>query len=152
MDFIIEVIDERETKDGKKYKSVTLNGGSETYEKVSLWSDDPNYASYVEGGRISGDVYKNAKGYWNFKGLEQKKTYTTRTNAVTKAVKEKNENIVAAQDRKHDAIKMAGAQRDAVLMVTTFNAKDPFPTEAELKSAIEAWMRYFLGLQDVPFI
>lgn len=151
-DYIIEAMEERETSAGKKYQSVTLSSGSETYEKVSLWSDStPGYTELAINSKLVGEVTKNAKGYWNFKA-EGAKVASRSAGAITKAIETKNNNIVAAQDRKNDSIRMAGAQRDAVLMVTTFEANAPFPTDAELKAKIESWMKYFLGLGDQPFI
>lgn len=151
MKYIISNVTERETTAGKKYLSVTLTAGEEQFEKVSLWSDDPDYATFQDGATIKGTLTKNEKGYWNFKKEGDKPAYKGGA-AISKAMETKATNIEIAQDRKHDAIKMAGAQRDAVLMVTTFEADAPFPTEAELKAKIEGWMRYFLGLKDQPFI
>lgn len=150
MEYFIETLELKEAASGKSYKSVTLNGGGETYEKVSLWPETEGYESFIEGGKIVGEVYKKGN-YWNFKPANAKPAYKG-GGAITKAMEKKNDNIVAAQERKHDAIRLAGAQRDAVLMVTTFEANTPFPADNELKSKIEAWVRYFLGLQDQPFI
>ncbi len=72
-DYIIEAMEERETSTGKKYQSVTLSNGSETYEKVSLWSDStPGYAELAINSKLTGEVAKNAKGYWNFKAPDSK--------------------------------------------------------------------------------
>ncbi len=150
MEYFIETVEEKQ-KDDKKWKTVTLNGGSQTYERVSIWPDYEGYAAVVEGAKLVGEVYQKGQ-YWNFKAATKSAYTGGKTGAMTKVMETKAANISAAQDKKHDAIKMAGAQRDAVLMVTTFEKNSPFPTDIELKQKIEAWMKYFLGLQDSPFI
>ncbi len=141
----------RQTSAGKEYKSVTLKSGDQSYEKVSLWSDNPDYASFVEGGRISGEVFKNEKGYWNFKSANAKPAFKG-GGAITKAQETKRVDIEAAQERKHDAIARAGAFRDATL-VTIASLKDaPFPDDADFKRVWESWVKYFLGKGEEPFV
>lgn len=151
MEFNIDTLEVRQTSTGKEYKLVTLKSGDETFEKVSLWSDNPDYTSFVEGGRISGEVFKNEKGYWNFKPANApKKTFGG--GAVTKNMEVKNTNIIAAQERKNDSIARAGAFRDATL-VTLASLKDqPFPSDADFKREWESWVKFFLGKGEEPFV
>ncbi len=153
MEFIIDTLEIRQTSAGKEYKSVTLKSGDQSYEKVSLWSDNPDYNTFVEGGHISGEVFKNEKGYWNFKSANAKTAYTGgKTGAMNKVMETKNTNIMAAQDRKNDAIARAGAMRDATL-VTIASLKDqPFPTNDDFKHEWESWVKYFLGKGEEPFV
>jgi hypothetical protein len=153
MNYALDTVEVRRTKTGdKEYKFCTLKTENETFERVSIWPDYAGYAAVVEGGVVSGEVFKKGE-FWNFKGENQKPAYTGgKTGAMSKVMETKNSNILAAQDRKHDAIKLAGAQRDAVIMVSTFEANTPFPTDVELKAKIEAWMKYFLDLGNQPFI
>ena len=143
MEYTITTVESKTWQD-KPYKSVTLQAGEEKYDKIGLWPRDPNYASYVEGAVISGSVFKNEKGYWAFKSENSKPTYN-KSSAVNKAMDRKEESNEKFQDNKDRAIRLAAAQRDAVLMVTTFEAGTPFPTDAELKAKFIAWRDWFLS-------
>lgn len=115
-----------------------------------------NWAGMVEGHVFEGNVWTSEKGTTYLFPPKQAKSSPrggfARNTGIKEAQETKRNDIESAQVRKHEAIAMAGAQRDAVLMVTTFEALSPFPTDEELKSKIESWMKYFLNLQSQPFL
>lgn len=153
MQYGIDTVEVRTAKNsGKEYKSCTLKTENETFERVSIWPDYEGYAAVVEGGVVSGEVFKKGE-YWNFKGENQKPAYTGgKTGAMNKVMETKNSNILAAQDRKHDAIAKAGAFRDATL-VTLASLKDqPFPLDEEFQAEWTKWVKYFLNVGEQPFI
>lgn len=72
-------------------------------------------------------------------------------------------NIPTTQEDKYEAIKLSAAQRDAVLIVSTFKkptaglvngttiGRDTLEDE-EIKSEIEKWYKYFLNFGEQPLI
>lgn len=151
--YTIDIVDVKTTSAGKEYKSVTLKAGTETYEKVSIWSDNPDYDAVVEGGKISGEVFKNEKGYWNFKGATAPKTaYKGGAAGINKAMEVKAQNIEKAQDRKDDSIAISGAMRDATLISLAALRDRPFPTDEEYKAEWTRWVKWLLSKRNEPFL
>ncbi|MDD5068883.1 MAG: hypothetical protein PHN89_04805 [Candidatus Pacebacteria bacterium] len=125
--------------------------------KVSLWSDFPDFANLKPGSEVNGDLVK-AKDPKYGPTLYPAKTYSQwkpKPKAdIPKMMEAKKESIQQFQEVKNDSIKVAGAQRDATLMVTTFYkiAEDGLnPTDEMLKTKWQMWKSYFLGQSDAPF-
>src|SRR5260221_11350 len=100
------------------------------------------------GDTIKGEIVKNG----NFTNFKATKTNIGRSGgnngAINKAMDKKNESIKGFQENKEISIKLSGAMRDAVLMVTTFypeaSEKSLIDKEVYLQGRIEKWRRYFL--------
>ncbi len=141
----------KKTTKGAPYKQFTLDNG----KPLNVFDFDARYTELAVGVDILDTELVYDPKWLNYKLAPSAKApgaFKRDPGAMTKAMDKKNENIHAAQDRKHDAIRMAGAQRDAVLMVTTFEKNEKNLSDVELRETIEKWMKYFLNLQDQPFI
>lgn len=169
--YTVQNVENKITSTKKPYKRVTLvDGYGERTERVSIWSDFPGYHGIEDGSEIMGQITKSPDGkFVNLKptasgGYSPKPAYSGggqsrgSSYGVKAAQERKAESIEHAQDRKELSMRLAAAQRDAVLMVTTFFAKEPLPTDTELRDAINNWREWFLKEgkdakddQDVPF-
>lgn len=151
-EYLIDIVEERKTGEGKEYKSATLKAGTDTFDRVSIWSDHPDYALVVEGGKITGEVFKNAKGYWNFKGATAKPAYTGGKTGIKAAQDRKATDIKTAQDNKGQAIKIASAFRDATLLLIA-QYPDGLPAEWQKEhQAIREWLiNDWSNRENLPF-
>ena len=143
-EYTIEWLERKTTSTGKAYMQITLEGEGE--KKVSIWSDFPDFANIMPGGKVSGELKQNDKGYWNL--------YPPRTGAkpnggafkqkvIEEAQARKAGDIERFQGNKEEAIRIQSAQRDAVLIVTQLQRD--LITENEIKEAIVAWRNWFLS-------
>ena len=129
--------------------------------KFSIWSDFPNFAEINASSTLEGNLW-NKPGTTSWTLYPPKPEQTTQGGAYTKPqggfkagmakmVEQKQQGIKEAQETKHEAIKEAGAQRDAVLIVTTFYpelASDPLLTSEKEKVIQEKymhWREFFLN-------
>ena len=71
---------------------------------------------------------------------------------IAKAQETKAANIEKAQDRKQDAIALAGAFRDATLISLAQLKDEPFPTADEFKETWTYWVRWILSKNNEPFV
>lgn len=104
---------------GTQYVSATLTDEQGTsYDKINAFRGEFN------GTEVEGSLVKNGN-FWNF---ETKTTFTANipprtNNAITQAQEKKADDIQYAQDRKNDAIQLAGAITNAThLTVAEANA------------------------------
>ena len=127
------------SKSGKNYKQATIANESGVETDVSVWPDFDQYAQVETGSEVEGIVVEN-NGYQNLKS-ENKKSYS---GGINKMMQKKEESIEKFQGTKNEAIKLAGASRDATLMVTTL-----FPIlysnyrEEDLKKKWNEWRDFF---------
>ncbi len=144
----------KQTKNGAPYKLFTMEDNHKLavfnfdarYNDLNVGVDlpdselvfDPAYSSYKLRPLPKPAQIKGAGGYRNAQ--------------IEKVMDRKEESIKTFQESKQEAITLSAAQRDAVLMVTTFDSNEPFPTDAELQEKIETWMKYFLNLHNQPFL
>jgi hypothetical protein len=137
-----EVKKEGETN-GRKWKitNMTLTDSvGNTYDEVSTF--DP----VIAGQEIDGFI--ETKGmYKNFKKSLEKPKFMQKpdiSKQVEKAQARTEASIGKTMDRKEESIKLAGAQRDAVLIVTNLfpNGQE---TEQEIKEKIIKWRNFFLN-------
>lgn len=148
------------TPDGKEVGDVSVN---RTNKKNEVF---PNFDAIVEGADIEGTLWASATGkqylFAPKAPLQRPKFMGGGTAAqevkgkqIEKAQETTFTHVKEAQDRKQDAIILSAAQRDAVLMVTTFEVAQPFPTDAELRAKIIEWREWFLkehkSRADLPF-
>lgn len=158
-------IDWIETK-GPDWKVATLtNEMNKTEKEVSINRTSkkgevfPNFDALQVGQTIEGELWQSGAGKWYLFPPQPKSQYraptsnggASRGSQMAKVMETKNQNIKEAQETKHEAIKLAGAQRDATLIVTTFYANLVL-TDVEIASKVEQWMKYFLNLGEQPFI
>ena len=125
MSYTITNVQKKTAKSGKEFIKCVI-GDKETV----IFSTFPDFANLAENSVVDGDLSKgepyNGKDQYTLWPL--KKQYVPRGNGgsagMKAAVEAKNTNINKAIDRKEESIKLAGLQRDAVLLVTTFYVEE----------------------------
>ena len=134
------------------YKKLTLeNMNGAVFEGVSAFAwKFPNQASLVAGAEIEGSIvidgnYKNLVG-----GIEKKSNSNFKAQQIEKVMEKKSENIGKILDRKEESIRLASAQRDAVLLTTTLIANTPAGDieEKEVRQMVIKWRNWFLLDQE----
>lgn len=109
------------------------------------------------GGTIEGEIVQNGQ-YLNFKKkleapefIKNSRGSNFKAQQIEKAVEKKNEAIAHFQDEKEKSIALAGAQRDAVLIVVQKMATSPDLLdkvawdEQLIKEEIIKWRNWFLS-------
>jgi hypothetical protein len=158
LEYTIEWIEVITTSTGKKKADATVKDPQGKTTEVNIWEDFPNFAGLMNGSKISGEVVppKDPKYKPSLYAPRTPKTgsqSTYKTKLMNDAMEKKEASISHSQDRKEEAIKLASAQRDAVLMVTMIN-KDRSTSESALKEEIIKWRDWFLSkdfTDVVPF-
>lgn len=158
-DHKIEWMEEVVKFDKKAYECSNEEDGKFTiYEKDREGVDFPGFADIKPGSVIRGNMYTNDKGY---KTLYPPKAPKARAGGPSIAMMEKKEkSIEKFQANKEESIREAGAQRDAVQMVTTFYGNDwanlysvgkmtETELDARIKAKYEEYRKYFL--EETPF-
>lgn len=117
----------------------------------------PNFDGIAPGADIEGELWRSDAGKWYLfapkpkgEGLGTRPAWVKPKADMTRVMEKKQESIEKNMDVKNEAIKMAGAQRDAVLMVTTFYATQAL-SEEELQAKVEYWYQYFINRLSQPF-
>ena len=147
--------------DKGQYASVSINRVSK--QGVPF----PNFENLQNGGEVEGNLWLSPKGkYYLYapnpeEGSElppraqttTQRAYTPKSSPIKQAMKQKEESIAKFQDSKENSIKLAGAQRDAVLIVTTMMQNLPAITstmmgEDSIKEAIIKWRNWFLNDEE----
>lgn len=152
MTYKLDWMERKTTSVGDKW-NCNLSASDGTHEGITLWVKD--WPTVALAQTVEGELVVKQNGQYTNKTLYPLKASPRASTGFRKpnmeaVVAQKNENIRENMDTKHEAIKMAGAQRDAVLMVTTFNADGSF-NDDELKEKIEEWYQYFLNRGSQPF-
>ncbi len=138
-------------KDGEKeYKDVSINRVNKKGETF------PGFDDLQPGRDVEGELWESPSHKWY---LFAPRPESTRGGAggafkqaqIEKTMDKKNEFIGKTLDRKEDSIRLAGAQRDAVLIVTT-RYNDPEMSIADFKNEILKWRDWFLTEfnKDIP--
>lgn len=112
----------------------------------------PNFDGITPGVEIDAETWRSEAGKWYLFPPKLEKPQGGAYKASgggfsAKMIEKKQENIKQSMELKQENIQMAAAQRDAVLIVTTFYPNSDF-SDAELRSKIEEWHAYFMLLQD----
>lgn len=126
------------TKNNKPYKALEVEVSGEV-RKVNMWSNFPNYASLGEGSLFEAKMTKEGQ-YWN---LSYESSAGGRSSGYGANSASKTASINKAMDRKEESITLAGAQRDAVLIVKELI--EPSWTTEEIKEAVVEWRNWFLS-------
>jgi len=128
---------------GKPFVEADLDDGGDEVFKVSAWNNE------FAGDYWEGELEKNDKGYWRIK---KPKTGNPnfRTQQMEKVMDRKEQSIGKTMDRKEESIALAGAQRDAVLIVTRMFP--PLVDDNQIKTDIIKWRNWFLSddFRDTP--
>lgn len=135
----------KETKAGAPYKLFQMEDG----KRLSVFQFDTRYAEITEGIDIPDDALIYDQQYDNYKLKPLPKPAGAPRGGfggkqAEALMEKKNESIKGFQDDKEKSIALSSAQRDAVLMVTTFETAQPFPTDSELRAKIVEWREWFL--------
>lgn len=143
---IISGIEPKTSSGGKPYAVITSGD-----QKGSCWDK----IDFKVGDDVDGEFTMNGT-YTNFK-LKRKVgapnfVQKQRSAEIEKAQETKREDIAEAQNRKHDAIKLAGAFRDATLISLASLKEMPFPTDDQFKDEWTKWVKWLLLQGDQPFI
>lgn len=154
----VDWAENKTAKTGKPYKRVTVVSENGEKHDVNIFSNFPDFANIGPGSEIMGNLKQEGQ-YWN---IEPEGVATMRGGAyiankiasIDKAMDKKNESITKFQGAKEESIKLAGAQRDAVLIVTTMldNHYEGY-TETGVKEQIIKWRNWFLlskEFNDIP--
>ena len=155
----VEEIEQKTTSTGKTKADATLIGEDNVrVERVTIWADFPNFATLAVGGYVTGTLRASADPKYG------PTLYTERvispagggrtgmSTGIAKAQETKRDDIKDAQERKNEAIQLAGAFRDATLVSLQALRDNPFPTDEEYKAEWTKWCKWFLQQGDQPFI
>jgi hypothetical protein len=115
------------------------------------------FDAFVDGYQMEGNLWRSpSTGKQYLYPIREPKpatgAYTRSGGAITKAQEKKAEDIETAQNRKKDAIALAGAFRDATLISLASYRDIPFPTDEEFKAEWIKWVRWILSKNEEPFI
>lgn len=130
-------------ENGRTFSNVSINKANKTTQAVQ-W---PTFDTIDVGQTLEGE-YKEYEGGKKYLFPPTPKKQAGNSAFKGKQIEEAQErtrgHVAEAQENKNHAISIAAAQRDAVLMVTTFDKSEPFLTDAELRAKIIEWREWFL--------
>ena len=170
MKFKIEWLERKETTTGKKKADATIVDEQGKSEDVTIWGDFPNFDNLAPGSEIEGEIKPASdpkyKPSLNAPRTPQKAPGGAyKQKMIEDTMIRKETSIAKFQATKEEGIRMMSAQRDAVLLVTTFY-KDRIGNdrvlnqgfsedemESILKKKIVEWRDWFLlskDFNDVP--
>lgn len=123
---------------GAQIKDVSIN-------RISKKGDVfPNFDSLMPGQEIEGVLWQSPKGPFYLFPPKLAATGNFRASgAISKAMEKKEASIEKFQTNKEESIKLAGAQRDAVMIVTSRDSiKDC--TDEHIENEVKRWRNWFL--------
>jgi len=136
---VAELIDEG----GTNLKEVSINKTSKKGEPFPLFEE------MQPGREIEGELWTSDKGKNYLFPPRVAKTGNGgafKQKMIEDTMQKKNDSISHFQDNKEQSIKLASAQRDAVLIVKELLAQNQFPyTETGVKEEIIKWRNWFLS-------
>lgn len=154
--FTIKSSETKTSAKGTEYKRVTLTkSDGEEVKDVAVFKTFSLYGAVNPGATIAGNLksslYQGKVSYTLEDEIKSRGgAYKGNQGMIKEAVKEKNENIKAAQENKKDGIKVSGAQRDATLWITTFFQAEEW-TNDERKAKWVEMKKFFMDQFDLPF-
>lgn len=140
-------------KKGDGWIVATLSDGTNKTTDVSINERNkkgeifPNFNAITLGGTVEGDLWQSSAGKWYLfapKAPKQGQGGVFKAKVIEEAQVRKESSINRTMDRKEESIKLSSAQRDAVLIVTTFY-KDSGIDAQEIKEQIVKWRDWFLS-------
>lgn len=139
-EYKVQWAENKTTETGKPYKKLSIeDNGMKT--DVNIFSDFPDFANIIPGSTIRGALEQKGQ-YWNIISETRGKSAYSKpqVHPAMEYQKEITKSVEKAQNNKEESIKLAGAQRDAVLIVTHFyyntdvvNGLDEFVKEKIIK-------------------
>lgn len=158
--YTIEWLEKKEYKPGKFLYKVSLKPATgDMINNVTIWDSFPGFTDIMPGSTISGELEtKEHNGYVNTtlkapRSANSERSANRKTEIVTQAMERKEQSITRFQATKEESIKMAGAARDATLIVTTFYPEFSLAPnkDALIKEQWNQWRSWLLGASDQPF-
>jgi hypothetical protein len=132
----IDQVEEKTTATGKTYKALMIGN-----DRVSIWSDNPEYAKAVEGGEIEGMIVQKGQ-YKNFVSTLTPPNFVAQRRAgMAEAVAQKQAGIKESQERKNEAIRIAGVMRDATLISIAELAGSPL-VASDFQARWDYWQKW----------
>ena len=151
MKLTIDWCEEKVSSKGTKYKkaSVTPENGTRT-DDVAVFDSYSQYGDIAPGRVVEGVLkekeYQGKKSYTLEDGNLGPKPDSLggyKQKMINETMEKKNSSIREFQGNKEESIRLAGCQRDAVLLVTTF-----LPRESDtdyIKTKIIEWRDWLLS-------
>lgn len=149
---------EDKSKDWKIVSLITSTGVSVDDVSVNRTNKNgeifPEFDGIVKDADIEATLWTSPTGkqYLFAPKLPPQRPKFMGGSGIAKAQETKAENIKEAQERKNEAIQLAGAFRDATLVSLQALRDNPFPTDEEYKAEWTKWVKFFLNQGDQPFI
>lgn len=145
--YTIEWLERKKTTTGKDVISASLKTPEGViHDKVSIWSNFPNWINLTPGGSVSGEIVTSDKGY---KSLKEEMTkgftqsgYRAPSGAV-KAAEITRESVKEAQGKKNESIAFFSSTNAAIELVKSM----PMYRESDagdLRQSIITWRNFFL--------
>ena len=161
----IEWLERKETSTGKKKIDATVKDEQGVNADVTIWADFPGFAELNSGMTIEAELRpaSDPKYRPSLSPVRAQKAQGGgyRQKLIDDNMEKKNASISHFQANKEESIKLAGAQRDAVLVVVNLYkeiAEDKIMTPSEKDSAIKKkiveFRDYFLSAEfntTLPF-
>jgi hypothetical protein len=146
----------------KKLAKVSLKKADGTIENnVTIWDTFPGFADLGAGSEVTGtlETKESSNGYVNttLKAPSSRPTSYAKPQAkaveIGVAMERKEKSIAKFQDSKELGMRISAAQRDAVLIATSFypeiaNAEND--KEEKISGVIEYWRHYLYSRSDKP--
>ncbi len=141
------------TQTGKVRANVFFEGGV----KATIWQDFPNFATIASGSELEGDLVPSKDGKYAPTLYPPKVspvgTFGPNRGGMAKVMETKQANIRESMEVKYDAIKMAGAIRDAVLItVAKMGQAGPSWADESIQTELKKWQKYVYDLHNQPFV
>ena len=147
---IISETYEKTASNGGVYLTIeTAEGRYSCWETVLFPTLKANVGIPLEVEIMTKGKYQNIVGARDMMPTQQASQayFPRKKTEIGKAMEKKQEGIRESMSRKEDSIKIAGSQRDAVLIVVNLypELKDAPNKERAIKDEYEKWKAYFLG-------
>jgi hypothetical protein len=156
-EYKIEWMERKTTSTGKKKIDCTIKSISGVeHQNVTIWEGFPDFDNLMVGSNVTGEYAEKQNGQYLNKTLYPVRTTAPRSapSGIKVAQERKADMIKEAQDNKNESIKESAAQRDAVIITTTFFADliniDENVRDRAIKEKVESWRNYFLTVGDKP--
>lgn len=158
MKYKIQWIQQGKTSTGKVKADAEVVGEDGTNTELTIWGDFPGFQDLMPGSEVEGEIKPASDPKYKPSLNAPKSPVAQRSGAykgkvIEEAQNRKAEQIRGFQAEKGESIRLAGAQRDAVLIVATFY-KDGEWDESFLKEKIVNWRDWFLSKEfneTLPF-
>ena len=130
MQYLVKITNTTASKAGAEYKEVTLEGeDNKLYGCLAFKGKYADYDKITEGAMIDCKLNPTKDGDKYFvndeKTLQPPASIAQRRAGMVEAVREKQAGIKESQERKKDAIRIAGTMRDSTLIALAELAGSP---------------------------